>query len=342
MSTQEVTTGETIRLDAVATAKEVRKFLKLAYPTTKYPGLKFSVTVKNSSLRIKWLNGPSRNAVEKLTSVFAGAELVQNGGDMIKGYAEDTVFNGKSYRFGTNYVFLDHEFDVPTMKIMVKYISDKHGYPLPQVQGDSEGVAWVNAGHEFSHFLNKLEREVDETEIPSLVYVHYDSASRITEAPLQIVESTIETTLQFEEVAVVTETLTIETIAEPQESVSDRWYDIQDIEDTIRCVWCPRVGVAIPDIEFKQKRGEYGHVETKDGRNWKLVLSPELLTMPKHLGLYIIVHELVHLANPQAKHNSLFKALMSCYYPNWKELDRELMGYAASEYIKKQIAKGTK
>lgn len=60
-----------------------------------------------------------------------------------------------------------------------------------------------------------------------------------------------------------------------------------------------------------------------------LTLDPMLLTMPKDLGEFVIVHELVHLLAP--KHGRLFKLFMHAYLPDWEERARELQEYASTK-----------
>lgn len=54
----------------------------------------------------------------------------------------------------------------------------------------------------------------------------------------------------------------------------------------------------------------------------RLTLNSELVDLPKHLGEYVIVHELVHLLVPN--HGPVMKQLLSAYLPNWEDRDREL------------------
>src|SRR5438552_17519122 len=60
-----------------------------------------------------------------------------------------------------------------------------------------------------------------------------------------------------------------------------------------------------------------------------LTLDPMLLTMPKDLGEFVIVHELVHLLAP--KHGKLFKLFMHAYLPDWEERERGLQEYAGDK-----------
>ncbi|MHC5820529.1 MAG: M48 metallopeptidase family protein [Nostoc sp.] len=47
-----------------------------------------------------------------------------------------------------------------------------------------------------------------------------------------------------------------------------------------------------------------------------------MLDLPKELGEFAIVHELVHLLVPN--HGKVFKCFMSAYLPNWEELEKRL------------------
>lgn len=54
----------------------------------------------------------------------------------------------------------------------------------------------------------------------------------------------------------------------------------------------------------------------------RLTLNSELLDLPKKLGEFVIVHELVHLLVPN--HGKVFKCFMSAYLPHWEELEELL------------------
>jgi predicted metal-dependent hydrolase len=58
-------------------------------------------------------------------------------------------------------------------------------------------------------------------------------------------------------------------------------------------------------------------------------LDPILLTMPKDLEEFVIVHELVHLLAP--KHGKLFKLFMHAYLLDWEERERRLREYARAK-----------
>ena len=60
-----------------------------------------------------------------------------------------------------------------------------------------------------------------------------------------------------------------------------------------------------------------------------LTLDPMLLTMPKDLGEFVIVHELVHLLAPN--HGRLFKLFLHAYLPDWEEREGRLQGFKGQE-----------
>ena len=53
-------------------------------------------------------------------------------------------------------------------------------------------------------------------------------------------------------------------------------------------------------------------------------LNTELVKKPKDLFEYVIVHEMIHLLEPT--HNDRFVALLTKYYPTWREARAELNG----------------
>ena len=55
-----------------------------------------------------------------------------------------------------------------------------------------------------------------------------------------------------------------------------------------------------------------------------LTFNAELLGMPKDLGDYVIVHELLHLAVPN--HGKLWKSLMRVHLGQWETLEQRMKG----------------
>jgi predicted metal-dependent hydrolase len=61
----------------------------------------------------------------------------------------------------------------------------------------------------------------------------------------------------------------------------------------------------------------------------RLTLNTDLLSVPKELGEYVIVHELVHILAPN--HGKVFKSFMLAYLPDWEERDRRLRQWTSAK-----------
>jgi predicted metal-dependent hydrolase len=59
----------------------------------------------------------------------------------------------------------------------------------------------------------------------------------------------------------------------------------------------------------------------------RLTLNTELVKLPKDLGEFVIVHELVHLLAPN--HGKVFKSFMYAYLPDWELREKRLRDFAA-------------
>jgi predicted metal-dependent hydrolase len=55
---------------------------------------------------------------------------------------------------------------------------------------------------------------------------------------------------------------------------------------------------------------------------FKLAFKRYIKEVPKHLGEFVIVHELVHLLAPN--HGKVFKSFMLAYLPDWEERELRL------------------
>jgi len=64
-------------------------------------------------------------------------------------------------------------------------------------------------------------------------------------------------------------------------------------------------------------------------RRWTDDLHPELLVLPKDIGEFVIVHELVHLLAPN--HGKVFKLFLDAYLPGWEEKEWQLQVYSIAE-----------
>lgn len=90
-------------ISAVDTAKLVRKALKAAFPGTKF-SVRTDQYAGGASIRVKYADGPSLEAVERVAQPFAGATF--DGMRDLKEYHTSDL-DGEAVRFGANFVFVD-------------------------------------------------------------------------------------------------------------------------------------------------------------------------------------------------------------------------------------------
>ena len=65
----------------------------------------------------------------------------------------------------------------------------------------------------------------------------------------------------------------------------------------------------------------------------RLTLNSELLEVPKLLGEFVIVHEVVHIIAPN--HGKVFKSFMFAYLPDWQERERRLRDHESEKMMMK-------
>ena len=85
--------------------------------------------------------------------------------------------------------------------------------------------------------------------------------------------------------------------------------------------WATRIGVRVAQVHLRPMTTKWASMSTAG----RLTLNTELLDLPKDLGEYVIVHELVHLLAPN--HGKVFKSFMLAYLPDYEERERQLRFY---------------
>lgn len=83
--------------------------------------------------------------------------------------------------------------------------------------------------------------------------------------------------------------------------------------------WEERIGVRTSAIRILRMKTRWGSCNTRSG---SIRFNLDLAKKSPACLEYVVVHELVHLVEPS--HNARFKALMSRYLPQWKDLRQEL------------------
>ncbi|MBM4073503.1 MAG: M48 family metallopeptidase [Planctomycetes bacterium] len=118
-------------------------------------------------------------------------------------------------------------------------------------------------------------------------------------------------------------TLTVRPGSTPakREEVMQEWHRAllhESVPPLIR-KWEAKLGVKVAGYFLQRMKTKWGGCNSRQ-RNIRL--NTELVTKPKDLLEYVVLHEMVHLIEP--KHSERFLALMTKYYPAWQEARAEL------------------
>lgn len=105
----------------------------------------------------------------------------------------------------------------------------------------------------------------------------------------------------------------------------DRWRDAEEMKWAARH-WAARVGVKLGQIQVRNMSQKWASMSTSG----RLTLNSELLELPKDIGEFVIVHELIHLIAPS--HGPVFKSFLYAYLPNWPEREKRLREAEASAF----------
>jgi len=101
----------------------------------------------------------------------------------------------------------------------------------------------------------------------------------------------------------------------------DRWHDPEELRWAV-CYWATRIGVRTPRVHMRDMKRKWASISTVG----RLTLSTALVRLPRELGEFVIVHELVHLLVPN--HGRVFKSFMHAYLPDWESREQQLREFA--------------
>jgi predicted metal-dependent hydrolase len=90
------------------------------------------------------------------------------------------------------------------------------------------------------------------------------------------------------------------------------WHDADEVRWAVRG-WATRIGVTVRQIHLRPMTTKWASMSSSG----RLTPNTELLDLPKELGEFVIVHELVHLLAPN--HGRVFKSFLTAYLPDWEE-----------------------
>ena len=126
------------------------------------------------------------------------------------------------------------------------------------------------------------------------------------------------------------------------EHPAEHWRDADELRWAARH-WAARMGVRTPAIHIRPMTTKWGslsrtithansgHTHTSTTISpyaGRLTLNSELLTLPRDLGEFVIIHELVHLLAPN--HGRVFKSFLHAYLPDWREREWRLRAVDAA------------
>jgi predicted metal-dependent hydrolase len=95
--------------------------------------------------------------------------------------------------------------------------------------------------------------------------------------------------------------------------------------------WAARVGVKVAQIQIRKMSQKWASMSTSG----RLTLNDDLLQMPRDIGEFVIVHEVLHLIAPS--HCPVFKSFLHAYLPNWQEREKRLKDAEISAFEKSDI-----
>jgi predicted metal-dependent hydrolase len=110
---------------------------------------------------------------------------------------------------------------------------------------------------------------------------------------------------------------------EKRENIMKEWYrkELKSIIPSMIDKWEKIMDLRVKEWGVKQMKTRWDTCNPKAKRIW---LNLELAKKPLHCLEYIIVHEMAHLI--ERGHGDKFKAIMDKYYPDWRNVRKELNG----------------
>ena len=107
--------------------------------------------------------------------------------------------------------------------------------------------------------------------------------------------------------------------------MTDTWTGKVHFKRTVRD-YAKKIGVKVSKLSLRPMSSKWASCSTDGNLNF----NEELLDIDKHLGEYVIVHELLHFIAPN--HNKLWKSLMISYLKDYEESEKELKIITKSSY----------
>jgi hypothetical protein len=113
--------------------------------------------------------------------------------------------------------------------------------------------------------------------------------------------------------------------------VEERWQGKGEILAVVN-EWAEEMQVSDFTVQFDPPNKAWGCMAHDGVMN----LSLDLLTLPKSLGIGVIVHELVHRKAPGVGHTRIFQLFMSAYLPDWRAREKRLNLYQTKRVLERK------
>ena len=105
---------------------------------------------------------------------------------------------------------------------------------------------------------------------------------------------------------------------------ANHWQDAEELRWAVRH-WAARIGVKAPQVHLREMHRKWASISGVG----RLTLDTGLVGVPKELGEFVIVHELVHILAPN--HGKVFKSFMHAYLPGWEVREAKLREFVGRE-----------
>lgn len=102
------------------------------------------------------------------------------------------------------------------------------------------------------------------------------------------------------------------------------WSSKQEFKDRVR-QFATGLGVNMRTLTIRPMKNKWASCST----NGVFTFNAELLQLERHIGDYVIVHELLHFHVPN--HGKLWKSLMIAYLGDYQETERRLRRIATRQ-----------
>jgi predicted metal-dependent hydrolase len=102
-----------------------------------------------------------------------------------------------------------------------------------------------------------------------------------------------------------------------QKSSPARWQDVDELRWAVQH-WVTRIGIKSVQVYVRPMKRKWASMSSSG----RMTLDASLLKLPKELGEFVIVHELVHRLAPN--HGKVFKSFMLAYLPDWEVREERL------------------